>query len=79
MSAHLCLIVQVWDSKPQVTGAGIYSSGPEGLTSVTGEHYAELFSVEGEYAQARKEIVDCLRASPQRFSWLYDFITEIEA
>lgn len=79
MSAHLCLIIQVFDGKPQVTGAGIYSAGPVGLTSHVGEHYCELFSVKGEYAQAKKEIVDCLQGSPQRFSWLYNFITEIEA
>jgi len=77
MSAHLCLQIGIRDGSPVVIGAAIYSAGPVGLTSVVGEHYAELFHVPGEYSEAQKEILACLKASPKRFGWLYQYFEEL--
>jgi hypothetical protein len=78
MSAHLCLIIQVFDGKPQVTGASIFSEPAESLTSTAGEHYAGLFEAFGEYAKARQDILDSLKSSPKRFGWLYQYFEELE-
>jgi hypothetical protein len=78
MSAYLCLTIIVKDNKPEITGAAIYSESADSITSVAGEHYAELFSCSGEYAQARQDILTSLRSMPRRFSWLYQYFEELK-
>lgn len=78
MSAHLCLTVIVKNNKPEITNAAIYSAPADSLTSVAGEHYAELFNCNGEYAEARQDILTSLRSMPRRFSWLYQYFEELK-
>jgi hypothetical protein len=61
-TAHLCVRLQVAKGIPRVVSVGIFSSGPQGLTCMGGELFAELMRVEAEsYGAAHDRLMHICR------------------